>query len=191
MKKKLIYCAFISGFLLCLCLGVLVVALHSMRLEKIGYREGEYKLTEAQIKIIESECAEITNIEDLIDKCSDIVCEQLMFKYHNDLNNGQANCVGYAKFHSAVLNQAFKIIYQSYKARPVYGKAFLWGMNLHPLFKSIVPKKFEPFFNDHDYTEIDLGEEYIYTDTSIEDLLSYRYSKKLKKAEYGNSKKSI
>ncbi|MCM1139547.1 MAG: hypothetical protein NC453_13330 [Muribaculum sp.] len=178
MRRKLRKFLVIIGALLCLFLVVLIVALHSMRLEKIGYREGEYKLTDTQIKIIKSECAGNTNIEDLIDKCGEIVCSQLTFKYRNDLNNGQANCVGYARFHSAVLNHAFKINHLPYKARPVYGKTFLWGMDLHPLFKSIIPKKFEPFFNNHDYTEIDLGEEYIYTDTSIEDLFSYRYSRK-------------
>ena len=175
MKKKSRRVLVIIGFLLCLCIGVLIVAFHSMRLEKIGYRNGEYKFTETHIKIIESECAGITNIEDLIDKCGKIVCNQLTFKFHNDLNHGEANCVGYAKFHAAVLNYAFRINNLSHKARPTYGKAYLCGIDLHPLFKSIVPKKYEPFFKDHDYTEIDLGDEILYVDTSIQDLLSYKY----------------
>lgn len=181
MKKKLRSLVVIIGLFICLCIGVLTVALHSMRLEKIGNREGEYKLTEAQREIIESECGEFTNVENLIDKCGEIVCNQLTFKYRNDLNKGQANCVGYARFHSTVLNYAFRINHLPYKARPVYGKAFLWEMDLHPLFKSIVPKKFGSFFNDHDYTEIDMGDEYFYVDTSIQDLLGYVYSEKRQK----------
>ena len=181
MKRKLRKFIMISGLLLCLCLIVLTVTLHSTCLEKIGYREGGYNLTEAQIKIIESECAENTSIEVLIDKCGEIVCNQLTFKYRNDLNKRQANCVGYTRFHSAVLNHAFKINHLPYKARPVYGKAFLWEMDLHPLFKGIVSKKFESFFNDHDYTEIDMGDECFYIDTSIQDLLGYEYSQKRRK----------
>lgn len=156
----------------CFC----IIIIYSIRLEKTGYRDGEYKLTGTQKSIIDSECAGISDIDDLIDKCGKLVCKQLRFTHSNDLNNGQANCVGYAKFHAAILNHAFRINRISNRARRVYGKVCLWGIDLHPLFKTVVPKKYESFLNDHDYTEIDMGKEYLYIDSSIQDLFGYEYS---------------
>lgn len=165
------------GVILFACVGSALVALHSMRLEKIGYRDGVYKLTEEQRKVIESECQDIKDIEDLINKCNKLVCRQLSFAYRNSIDDGKANCIGYAMHHAAVLNHAFKINHLPYKARQVYGRAYLWGIDLHPFFKAIVPEKYEQFFSYHDYTEIEMGEEYLYVDTSIQDLLGYEYSK--------------
>ena len=116
-----------------------------------------------------------------MDICNKLVCKELRFAYRNDLNRGAANCVGYARFHAAVLNYAFGINKLSYKARPVYGKAYIRGVDLHPLLKSIVPKKYEPFLNNHDYTEIDMGDEMLYVDTSIQDLVGYKYSESRRK----------
>lgn len=141
-KKKAIWITMLSTIIF---VGFCIIAIHSVRLEKIGYRSGEYSLTETQRKSIELECAGITDIEILIDKCGKFVCNQLIFAYRNDFNNGQANCVGYAKFHVAVLNHAFKINDLPNRARPVYGKAHLWRIDLHPLFKSIVPKSMSHF----------------------------------------------
>ncbi len=176
--KKIKRTLFLFISIICLIVGVFYVVLSSVRLEKIGYRVNDYNLSQTYKDIIKSECNGISETEKLIDRCNEIVCEQLKFTYRNDINNGEANCVGYAKPHAAALNYAFKMNNLPYKARPVYGKAFLWGKDLHPIFKAIVPKKYESFFNDHDYTEIDLGDEYLYVDTSIQDLLTYKYSAK-------------
>lgn len=179
--KKIKKPLFIAISTVCLIVGLCYVVLSSVRLEKIGYRENDYHLSQIYKEIVKSECNGISETDKLIDRCNEIVCEQLKFTYRNDINKGEANCVGYAKLHAAALNFAFKTNKLPYKARPVYGKAFLWGKDLHPIFKSIVPKKYESFFNDHDYTEIDLGDEYLYVDTSIQDLLSYKYFVKQQK----------
>lgn len=181
VAKKIKRPLFIVISIVCLVVGLCYVVLSSVRLEKIGNRNNDYYLSQTYKEIIKSECNGISEPDKLIERCNEIVCEQLKFTYRNDINNGAANCVGYAKLHAAALNYAFKTSKLPYKARPVYGKAYLWGVDLHPIFKSIVPKKNEPFFNDHDYTEIDLGNEYLYVDTSIQDLLSYKYYVKQQK----------
>jgi hypothetical protein len=146
-----------------------------VQLEKIGNREGSVQLSEKHKEIITSECTGLRDVDKLVNICNRLVCRQLKFAYKNDLNHRDANCVGYAKFHATALNYAFMINQLPYKARPVYGKAHLCGIDLHPVLKSILPKKYEPFFNNHDYTEIDLGDEMLYVDTSIQDLLNYKY----------------
>lgn len=174
MKKKRILLIFIS--IVALCVIILIVAVASMRLEKIGNRPNDFQLSGELRSLVKTECRDTQDVEKLINKCGKIICDHLEFAYRNDISSGKANCVGYAKFHAAILNYAFKLNGMQYKSRPVYGKVYMGNADMHPVLKSIVPKKYEPFFKDHDFTEIDLGDSYLYVDTSIQDVLNYKYS---------------
>lgn len=111
------------------------------------------------------------DIDDLIRFCCDYTCKRLSFHHSNDLKNGKANCVGYAQYTSEVLNHAFRMKGLSLKSRPVVGRVHLYGVNLHPILLSILPKSQSSFFKDHDFVEIvfkDDSKRYI--DTSLQDL---------------------
>ena len=163
------------GFMI-LSAGLLYVSISSVQLMRIGYRNKVSIAIDNQLKAwIIDECQSMNDIDEIIRKCNDIVCRKLTFTYKNDLANGKANCVGYAQMSAATLNYAFKLNSLPYKAKHVYGKAYLWGMDLHPIMKSLVPDKYTSFFNDHDFVEIDCGDIIIYTDSSIQDLSGCEY----------------
>lgn len=168
------------------CVGLIIlcgisayIAISSTRLNKIGYRPKTSITLDDQLKSqIKADCQSVNDIDEIIRKCNDIVCSRLSFAYRNDIPNGKANCIGYALLSSSVLNYAFRLNSLPCKARPVYGKAYLWDIDLHPFMKSLVPDKYDSFFNDHDYVEIDCGDHYIYTDASLQDLTGIEYFRK-------------
>lgn len=84
--------------------------------------------------------------------------------------NGKANCVGYAQLTSAIINYAFQVKKLPYMAKPVVGKVYLFGIDLNNVVQKILPKKYRPFFKDHDFVEVDLGDKTIYVDSSLQDL---------------------
>ncbi|MCM1296574.1 MAG: hypothetical protein NC311_13640 [Muribaculaceae bacterium] len=151
-----------------------VVFLSQIRLEKERYKPTqEYALT-SDIK--DRICQIISdNPIEIIKASNDLCCELLSFSVKNDIPNGKANCVGYAQLSSAIINYAFKLNDMPYKARPVVGQVYCFGINLTALSQKILPAKHRPFFKDHDFVEVDLGDEIIYTDSSLQDLAWYRY----------------
>lgn len=175
IRKWTLVCA---GFII-LCGIFAYLAISSIQLGKIGYRPKASITLDDQLKSqIKADCQSVNDINEIIRKCNDIVCARLSFAYRNDISNGKANCVGYALLSSSVLNYAFRLNSLPCKAKPVYGKAYLWRIDLHPIMKSFVPDKYDPFFNDHDYVEIDCGDHYIYTDVSLMDLTGIEYFRK-------------
>lgn len=123
--------------------------------------------------------AEISNNsdtpQDIIKKCSNLVCETLSFTAKNDIQNGKANCVGYAQLTSTLINQAFHVKKFPYKAKPVVGKVCLFGIDLNNITQKILPLKHRPFFKDHDFVEIYLGDKTVYIDSSLQDLTGFYY----------------
>lgn len=150
------------------------VFISQLRLEKERYRPTqEYALTsdiKDRISLIASD-----NPIEVIKACNVLCCELLSFSAKNDITNGKANCVGYAQLSSAIINYAFKLNDMPYKARPVVGQVYCCGINLTALSQKILPAKHRPFFKDHDFIEVNLGNEIIYTDSSLQDLAWYRY----------------
>lgn len=84
--------------------------------------------------------------------------------------NGKANCVGYAQLTSAIINYAFQVKKLPYMAKPVVGKVYLFGIDLNNVAQKILPKKHRPFFKDHDFVEINLGDKTVFIDSSLQDL---------------------
>lgn len=83
--------------------------------------------------------------QDIIRKCSNLACETLSFTAKNDIQRGKANCVGYAQLTSATINYAFQIKNLPYKAKPVVGKVYLFGIDLNNIAQKILPPKQDHF----------------------------------------------
>ena len=99
-----------------------------------------------------------TSEAETINICNTFACNNLSFHQKNNLRNGEANCVGYAQYSSAVLNYAFSYKGFSSTARPVVGQIYLYGLNIHPLMLSVLPDNLTSFFKDHDFVEIQKNE---------------------------------
>lgn len=149
-----------------------VILLNGLSLHKVANRvTAKYALENSTIQDLNIGVGDRDDIEDLIRFSCDYTCKQLSFHRRNDLKNGKANCVGYAEYTSAVLNHVFRMKGLTIKSRPVVGSVHLYGVNLHPILMSILPKSQSSFFKDHDFVEIvfeDGSKRFI--DTSLQDL---------------------
>lgn len=111
------------------------------------------------------------DVDNIIKFCCEFACKHLSFHRKNDLNDGKANCVGYAQYTSEVLNQVFRLKGLSCTSRPVVGSVYLYGVNLHPILLSILSKSQSSFPKDHDFVEIVFEDgSNRYVDTSLQDL---------------------
>ena len=96
----------------------------------------------------------------------------LSFTVKNDLDNGNANCVGYAQMCAGISNYAFRINGYNSSAKPVVGYVKLWGVNLCNVLKCCMPtKRWENFVKDHDFVEYHIDGQTIYCDASAYDLI--------------------
>lgn len=129
-----------------------------------------YKLQEDTKKKIAQDIIPLETEADIIKYCSNVVADMLSFDRKNMIPNGKANCVGYAQLTSAIINYAFQVKKLPYKAKPVVGKVYLFGIDLNNVTQKILPKKHRSFFKDHDFVEVDLGDRTIYVDSSLQDL---------------------
>lgn len=110
-----------------------------------------------------------------------LTAELLSFSEKNDIPNGKANCVGYAQLSSTIFNYAIKIVSDDIedssllkiKAYPVVGTVHLIGIDLTKLSQKILPKKYRPFFKDHDFMEVDYGNDTVLIDACLYDLVGY------------------
>lgn len=176
MRKRIKYLLGLIVFLAITC----IVFISQIRLEKERYRpRQEYTLT----SVIKDRIRQITsdNPIEIIKASNDLCCELLSFSANNDIPNGKANCVGYAQFSSAIINYAFKLNGMPYKARPVVGQVYSCGINLTALSQKILPAKHRPFFKDHDFVEVNLGDTIVYMDSSLQDLTGIEFISKIDK----------
>ncbi len=128
---------------------------------------------------LRNQITEISNTsdtpQDIIIKCSNLTCETLSFTAKNDIQIGNANCVGYAQLTSAIINYTFQIKNLPYKAKPVVGKVYLFGIDLNNIAQTILPPKQRPFFKDHDFVEVNLGDKTVFIDSSLQDFTGLTY----------------
>lgn len=93
----------------------------------------------------------------------------LKFSKRNDIKNGKANCVGYAQLFTSICNYALEVGGYEGRVKPVVGKIRWYGIDFCKVLKTIVPKKYESFVKDHDFVELDYGNEYVYIDPTLFD----------------------
>lgn len=164
-----------------ICLVIFVVCLsfafiYSLDLRKTSNRGwGDYHLTSNLKEQVVAKTKNLDNPEDIIEECCDITIDYLTFAQKNDIANKKANCVGYARLTSALLNHAFRINKLDNRAKPVVGTVHSFGVNLNNVAQSILPSSWRPFFKDHDFVEISTGKGRIYVDTSLRDLTGRKF----------------
>lgn len=164
-----------------LCLIIFVVCLwfvfiYSLDLHKASNRCWcDYHLTAELKEQVMAKTRNLEKPEDIIEACCDVAIEYLSFSRANDIPNRKANCVGYARLTSALLNHAFKATDWDYTAKPVVGTVHSFGVNLNNVAQNILPSSWCQFFKDHDFVEITIGKRVIYVDTSLRDLSGRKF----------------
>ena len=153
-----------------------VFSFETLSLEKTTNRNiAEYALSQKLKDRIKDEIDCISAEHEIIQYSCDLTGQLLKFDKKNDIASGKANCIGYAQLTSAICNYAFMLQGLPYKARPVVGQVFCFGINLTALSQKVLPAKHRPFFKDHDFVEIDLGNGFYYVDSSLQDVIGFRY----------------
>lgn len=163
------------------CLIIIVVCVwfvfvYSLDLHKTSNRDwSDYHLTPELKELIETKTNNLEDPKDIIDVCCDVSTDYLSFAHSNQIDNKKANCIGYARLTSALLNHAFRKKNIAYKAKPIVGTVHSFGVNLNNVSQYILPSSWRPFFKDHDFVEINTGKERIYVDTSLSDLTGRKF----------------
>lgn len=167
LKKNIV--RLITSLLICLGIGLFLISQI-----KFNKDRDRFILNCTLTSDLKNQNAEISNNsdtpQDIIKKCSNLACETLSFSAKNDIQRGKANCVGYAQLTSTLINQAFQIRNLPYHAKPVVGKVYLFGIDLNNISQKILPLKHRPFFKNHDFVEVDLGNKTVFIDSSLQDL---------------------
>lgn len=158
------------------CLCIVLFLISQIRLHKERDRNiATYSLSTDLKEQIKEMCATIETPKDIIKHSSDMTSKELSFTAKNNIQCGKANCVGYAQLTSAIINYAFQVKKLPYKAKPVVGKVYLFGIDLNNVAQKILPKKHRSFFKDHDFVEVDLGDKTVFIDSSLQDLTGFTY----------------
>lgn len=125
------------------------------------------------------------DVGGVIDYSIKLTAEKLKFTEQNDIEKGEANCVGYAKLCSSICNYGLRVNHLPGKTKPVVGYVKWAGINLCDMLKTLAPAKYKSFVKDHDFVEYCVKENFIYAsmnfDPSLYDLLGSKcmtYSEK-------------
>lgn len=166
------------GFSLSLlgCTLIVLFALSQLRLCKTSDRKMySYELSFDNKKQITELVTPLETSIDIVNVCSELTTDLLSFSKRNDISNGKANCVGYARLTTAIINYAFQIKKLPCQAKHVVGKVYLFEIDLNNVAQGILPEEYRPFFKDHDFVEVDLGDATVYVDSSLCDLTGMRF----------------
>lgn len=148
---------------------------HLVAYQSIGQRENHAATNELLIEFIESNSENAKSARAIVQCALDLTSQKLNFvaaKSESNPNmliqNGQANCIGYAAFTATICNHLFAKhgMATYWSARPQVGQLYLLGTNVHPYFKSA-------FFKDHDFVLIQNSQtgERLCVDPSVSDYL--------------------
>lgn len=138
-------------------------------LSKTHDRSGTAVLLKREIRErIKKEC-KTNDPEECSQYGMKLTCELLRFTEKNDIANGKANCVGYARLCTEICNYALKYNRIECKCKSVVGYVTFYGINLCEILQAIVPQNYKNFVKDHDFVQLDLGYKYKYFDPSLYD----------------------
>jgi hypothetical protein len=161
-KKKVLYC--LLALVLCCCF-----VRNGMGLVKTNNRPNPGNSLSKQIKSKISDECKSSNPEDCLKYSLQLTSDLLSFTEKNDIENGKANCVGYAILCSRICNYSFEMNKLKYHAKPVVGYVTLYGINICNILKSLAPQKWKKFVKDHDFVELELEDKTIFFDASLYD----------------------
>ena len=157
----------------------IIVLLNSMRLEKTHDRQNTYQLPASLRQQICSETVGM-NEDEIKDYALHYTASKLRFTLKNNINAGEANCIGYAQMCSAVCNEAYRANNMASCAKPVVGYVECFGVNLCKVAKCFsFTSHMKAFVKDHDFVEIKTSGKTYYFDPSIYDVFGINcYTKK-------------
>lgn len=158
-------------FLLLLTASFMLFLLLSMKLMRTSERIYDNSLS-LSLKEKVTEETKGMDMEQIIDYSLSLTASKLRFAVKNDIDNGKANCVGYARMCAAICNQALNVNDIEGSAKPVVGYIESNGINWCQVLKAIAPKtSYKNFVKDHDFVELTTGSKRYYFDPSIYDVL--------------------
>lgn len=131
-----------------------VVIAASFGLVKLKDRPNPYKLSASKKAVIMKETKGFSDT-DIINYSLKYTANKLSFAQHNSIDNGVANCVGYARLCASVCNTALSSNKIQGIATPVVGYIKVCDVNLCSLVKSVMPTQdYKNFVKDHDFVEL-------------------------------------
>lgn len=153
---------------------------HLVAYQSIGQRENYPATNELLIEFIESNSENTKDARAIVQRALDLTSQKLNFvaaKSESNPNqliqNGQANCIGYAAFTATICNHllAKHGMAARWSARPQIGQLYFLGTNVHPYFKSA-------FFKDHDFVLIQNSQtgERLCVDPTVSDYLGVDFA---------------
>ena len=125
-------------------------------LKKLHDRPGSIELSKSLKAEIKEETYDgIRDEYRLIDYSINKTAEILQFSKKNNIAEGEANCVGYARLCAAIYNYAIAVnnLDKRCYAKPVVGHVIMAGLDLNIIIPYIVSPEMRGFMNDHDFVE--------------------------------------
>ena len=149
----------------------LLVLLIPLKLVKTDNRASTYTLPTALSAQVAKEAMGM-EVEQIIDYSMSLTASRLRFATRNDIDNGEANCIGYAQLCAAICNRALSANGIKGNARPVIGYVESSRINWCQVLKAIAPKtSYKNFVKDHDFVELTSESQTFHFDPSIYDVL--------------------
>lgn len=128
-------------------------------------------LTPVERLVLDSVAGCIAHEREVAEAALEITGKKLEFAERNDLSNGKANCVGYARYFATVCNYLFEAKgFEDCAARPVVGYVYWGRFNLCEVARDLAPKAYENFVKDHDFVIVTYAEEVEHIDPTFHDL---------------------
>ena len=143
--------------------------MHSFRLVKTANRESNTYGLSQEVKDRIMRDNPLGDYENAIKYSLNLSSSLLRFTEKNRINEGEANCIGYAVLCSAICNYVLELNNLSQRSRPVVGYVTCLGINICPILQRVVPKRYKNFVKDHDFVELDTDSYCIYFDASLYD----------------------
>lgn len=149
---------------------LLLIVTCSFNLVKTSNVTSSYNISSEIKDRIKLETQGMENIR-IAKYCIQLTSEMLEFSKKNDIQNGKANCIGYARVCKSLCEYAYKINNKNISVRHVRGYVTDYRINLCKIMEFISPKELKEFVKDHDFIELDFGNSYIYLDPTSYDMI--------------------
>ena len=149
---------------------LLLIVTCSFDLVKTSNVSSSYNISSEMKDRIKLETQGMENVR-IAKYCIQLTSEMLEFSKKNDIQNGKANCIGYARVCKSLCEYAYKINNKNISVRHVRGYVTDYRVNLCKIMEFISPKELKEFVKDHDFIELDFGNSYIYLDPTSYDMI--------------------
>lgn len=150
---------------------IVVVMLIPFRLRKTAGRNGvAVELAKADKMQIDRE-TKCVDEDEAVRYAIRFTVDRFRYAEHDDLPQGKANCIGYARYCAAVCNYISTREQLYLRAKPVVGQVYWLGINVCGLLRVLAPPRYKGFVKDHDFVEFTKSGEVIYEDPCLYDII--------------------